>query len=125
MDFNTGGELADGTEVLDDAGFTVAEAAIEGEQLGPHAQHCNVHGLAALSAKLFFSRLDHEVAETLALMRGVDGELAEIAALAVHLSGDAGEKLAGAVFRQEDGALLHCVCNALLVGAAAFEKRLD
>ena len=49
----------------------------------------------------------HETAQARALMGGVHGELAHITARAAHLSVDAGDKPAGAVFGEENAAFAH------------------
>ena len=127
---DAGCELADGAEVLNDAGFRVSEAAIERQKVGPHAEYSNVDGLAAFCAQILFGGLNHQAAETPALLRGIDGELAEIAARAEDLDGYAGKNAAGAVFgdlflRDQDFAFLHRGGQALVVGARAFEEGLN
>ena len=77
------------------------------------ARRCSCHGP------------DRRRAKAVALVCGIDGELAEVAARAVHFDADAGEKLAGGMFCQQDRAILHGGRKALLVGARAHEKSLN
>ena len=50
------GELADGAEIRDGADFDVAEMAIEGQQLGSHAEDDDVDSLAGFRAEMFLPR---------------------------------------------------------------------
>ncbi len=116
------GAERDGVDKWFGSGFDVAEAAVEWRELWAEAEDGDVDGEAALAAEAVFSGVHEAAAEAGALMSGVDGQHAKVAAVAAPLSVDGGEQAVVGVFKDEDGAPLHDVGEAGLVGAGAVKE---
>jgi hypothetical protein len=113
-----------------DSCFDVAEAAIDGRQLGAHAQDGDVDGLAALKAEMILGGLNHAAGRAGALVGAIDGQLAQVAAPTADLGVDAAHNRAwrvpdGDILCDQDCALPHHCPEAHAIGARSLKEGLD
>jgi hypothetical protein len=74
---------------------------------------------------MVFRGFNEQATDARFLMCRVYGELPEVAPGAAHLSVDAGDKPAGAVFSEKNAAFIHYGGETLVVGACSLKEGFD